>query len=55
MPWSEKQVRTFRAIEHGWKPKKKGLRGLSKAKAGEMADEGVTAKSKGQRKALDRV
>lgn len=41
MPYSPAQTRTFRAIEHGWKPRKKSLRRLSAKKAGRMADEGV--------------
>ena len=45
MPYTEKQNKTFRAIEHGWTPPNKknlkGLRGLSRAKAGKMAHEGI--------------
>ena len=50
MPWTRKQVKTFRALEHGWKPKSTtlgGLLSLGNAKLGEMADEGV---KKGKRK-----
>lgn len=45
MPWTEKQVHTFRALEHGWKPtggKLHSLLKLGKKKLGEMADEGVS-------------
>ncbi len=41
MPFSEKQIKTFRAIQHGWKPTAPGLKDLSPRKAGQMADEGV--------------
>lgn len=45
MPWTEKQNKVFRAIEHGWKPpntkKLNGLRKLSPTKAGKMAHEGI--------------
>jgi hypothetical protein len=41
MPWSEKQVRVFKAIEHGWKPSAPGLRKLTPEQAGKMASEGV--------------
>lgn len=44
MPWTRKQVRVFRALEHGWAPKKGSLADLlklGKKKLGKMADEGV--------------
>ena len=45
MPWSEKQVKTFRAMEHGWEPPDRAglgsLERLSKAKLKKMADEGT--------------
>jgi hypothetical protein len=44
MPWTAKQVHTFRALEHGWKPSKGSLGDLASLgakKLGEMADEGV--------------
>lgn len=52
MPWTRKQVDTFRAIEHGWEPKSVSLRDLAKLgkkKLGEMANEGVKSKPKGKR------
>lgn len=41
MPWTEAQVKTLRAIEHGWRPSNKAFEGVSRKKAGKMADEGV--------------
>lgn len=49
MPWSEKQVKTFRALEHGFKPKDgklSSLVALGRKKLGEMADEGVKPSKK---------
>lgn len=39
MPWTAAQVRLFRAAEHN--PEIARKHGLSQAKAGQMADEGV--------------
>lgn len=39
MPWTEKQVRLFRAAEHNRAIAKQ--HGLSQSEAGRMADEGV--------------
>ena len=33
MPYSKKAERTFEAVSHGWTPKKKALRKLTKATA----------------------
>ena len=41
MPWSAKQGKVFRAIEHGWNPPGNQFAGISQEKAGQMADEGV--------------
>jgi hypothetical protein len=41
VPWSEKQVRVFKAIEHGFKPTAPGLRQITPNQAGKMASEGV--------------
>lgn len=44
MPWSEKQVKTFKALASGWKPYSKHLEhlaSLGQAKLSEMASEGV--------------
>lgn len=45
MPYTEKQNKVFRAIEHGWtppnKPNLRGLRNLSRGKAKKMAHEGI--------------
>ncbi len=41
MPFTSKQNRVFRAIAHGFKPKKKGLRSISQSQARDMAAEGI--------------
>lgn len=44
MPWSEKQIKTFRALEHGWNPddpKLDSLKKLGHDKLKKMAHEGV--------------
>lgn len=41
MPWSDKQAKVLRAIEHGWRPSNGAFSGVSEKKAGEMANEGV--------------
>lgn len=48
MPWTEKQVKLFRAIEHGWHPagdkRLESLEALGHDKLKQMADEGVSKK-----------
>lgn len=51
MPWTEKQERYFRAVEHGWKPSK-GKKKLSPQKAKELLDEAKSVEDKAQKKAL---
>jgi len=41
MPYTAKQNRIFRAIEHGWHPRKGSLASISQGEAAKMADEGV--------------
>ena len=41
MPYTAKQNRIFRAIEHGWRPRKGSLASISQGEAAKMADEGV--------------
>ena len=44
MPYSEKQNKVFRALEHGWKPKSSKLSSLvhlGRKKLKAMANEGV--------------
>lgn len=48
MPYDPDFFRSLLAIAHGWRPRKGSLRRISKAKATEMAAEGV----KGGRRAL---
>jgi hypothetical protein len=51
MPWSAKQNKVWRAIEHGWHPPSGKFGGISREKAGEMADEGIVSKAKRRRAA----
>lgn len=53
MPYTEKQVRVFKAISSGWKPKKGSLSRISRSKAAQMASEGIK-KASGTAKALRR-
>lgn len=41
MPYTEKQNRVFRAIEHGWHPDKGSLASISQDEAAKMASEGI--------------
>lgn len=41
MPYTAKQNRVFRAISHGWKPKKGSLKTISQGEAEKMASEGI--------------
>ncbi len=41
MPYTAKQNRVFRAIAHGWRPRKGSLASISQGEAAKMADEGV--------------
>jgi hypothetical protein len=50
MPYTARQHRTFQAIAHGFKPKKKGLRGISQGQASKMASEGVKKGVSGARR-----
>ena len=54
MPWSKRQVKTFRALEHGWQPPESahlgGLEKLGKGKLKQMADEGVREMPRKKRK-----
>jgi len=44
MPWSPKQNKVWRAIEHGWNPPGDQFEGVTQEKASKMADEGVIGK-----------
>lgn len=44
MPYTKKQNKVFRAIEHGWKPDKGSLASISQSEAAKMAAEGVKRK-----------
>ena len=49
MPWSAEQVKTFRALGHGWRPAGKNLGSLislGKTKLNAMAAEGTKVKPK---------
>jgi len=50
VPYTKKQNRVFRAIEHGWQPKKGSLASISQSEAAKMASEGI--KRKAMRKKL---
>lgn len=41
MPYTEKQNRVFRAIAHGWHPRKGSLKSISQGEAAKMAAEGI--------------
>lgn len=43
MPWTAKQNKVWRAIEHGWNPPGNQFSGITPAKAKIMAHEGIKA------------
>lgn len=45
MPWSKAQVKTARAVEHGWKPKG-SAKGFTKDFAEQVVEEGEKGKSR---------
>lgn len=45
MPFTAKQNKVWRAIEHGWNPPGKKFAGVSRAEATKMAHEGVKGSS----------
>jgi hypothetical protein len=45
MPWSGKQEKVARAVEHGWKPKGKA-KGFTKDFAAQVVEEGMKKKRK---------
>ena len=51
MPYSKKQNKLFRAIEHGWHPPASSKINISQADAAKMAAEGVKGESEVERHA----